>query len=640
MGDLAPAEADALDVLAMGEPVGLTELEAMVGRPAIEQLDRIGAVALRQDGRRLPVTFAHPLAAEVWRDRMTELTRRRVLLEHVDRIERWGSRRRDDPIRVATARLDASGEADVDLLVHAARRSRFDRRFPVVERLARAATVDGMRPDAGLLLGEALHELGRFDAAEEVLAEAEPLAVDDVDLFVTIVSLRCLNLMWGLHRRDDALADSRAARERLGAHPAAVALVINEATLLTYSGRPQQALDALASLDGITHPLVVAGRSIAEIPALVAVGRPVTAAERARDAFTHHQTIAEPVAIADATLHRILEAYALAECGRFADGFSVADEAYRSLPPTDAPDSPMWLSFQLGRCSLLSGRPVTARRWLSEAAARCDEHHFVGPRRLALSFLATAHAWLGDAESAAEVVDELDGLPAMDFARAEQELGRAWASVAAGDVPRARASLLAAADDAHEAAYRSSEALLLHDVARLGDPVAAADRLEELAGVCEGPLVALYAAHARASAAHDADELAAVGDGFAGLGAHLLAAEALSEAGRAAQRGGESRRATGLFGRADTAAAECEGARTPALAAPTSFVPLTNRERDVATLAARGESSREIADRLYLSIRTVNNHLQHIYTKLGVNRRRDLAAALAELPEAGESATA
>jgi len=59
--------------------------------------------------------------------------------------------------------------------------------------------------------------------------------------------------------------------------------------------------------------------------------------------------------------------------------------------------------------------------------------------------------------------------------------------------------------------------------------------------------------------------------------------------------------------------------------------PLTRRERDIATLAARGESSREIAERLFLSVRTVNNHLQNVYAKLGVASKTELIRRASEL---------
>jgi DNA-binding CsgD family transcriptional regulator len=75
----------------------------------------------------------------------------------------------------------------------------------------------------------------------------------------------------------------------------------------------------------------------------------------------------------------------------------------------------------------------------------------------------------------------------------------------------------------------------------------------------------------------------------------------------------------------------CDPLHTPALR---SVRPsLTHRERQVATLAAQGAKSREIADQLYLSPRTVENHLQRVYTKLGVNGRDALAPALRTLPQ-------
>ena len=56
--------------------------------------------------------------------------------------------------------------------------------------------------------------------------------------------------------------------------------------------------------------------------------------------------------------------------------------------------------------------------------------------------------------------------------------------------------------------------------------------------------------------------------------------------------------------------------------------PLSGRERQIVMLAAKGMTSKDIAARLFLSVRTVSNHLQHAYTKLGVSSRAGLAQAL------------
>lgn len=52
---------------------------------------------------------------------------------------------------------------------------------------------------------------------------------------------------------------------------------------------------------------------------------------------------------------------------------------------------------------------------------------------------------------------------------------------------------------------------------------------------------------------------------------------------------------------------------------------LTPRELEVATMAARGLSNRDIAGELYLSVRTVDAHVDHILTKLGFHSRTQLA---------------
>ena len=68
------------------------------------------------------------------------------------------------------------------------------------------------------------------------------------------------------------------------------------------------------------------------------------------------------------------------------------------------------------------------------------------------------------------------------------------------------------------------------------------------------------------------------------------------------------------------------------LAAPEA-VDLTPREREIALLAAGGASSPQIAEKLVISVRTVDNHLQNAYRKLGVRRRQDLPRVLSGTPE-------
>ena len=55
---------------------------------------------------------------------------------------------------------------------------------------------------------------------------------------------------------------------------------------------------------------------------------------------------------------------------------------------------------------------------------------------------------------------------------------------------------------------------------------------------------------------------------------------------------------------------------------------LTASERRVASLAVDGRSNRDIAQELFVSPKTVENHLGRVYTKLGITSRRELAGAL------------
>jgi DNA-binding CsgD family transcriptional regulator len=74
--------------------------------------------------------------------------------------------------------------------------------------------------------------------------------------------------------------------------------------------------------------------------------------------------------------------------------------------------------------------------------------------------------------------------------------------------------------------------------------------------------------------------------------------------------------------------ARCEGARPVTVLGAAVADELTAREREIALLAAGGLRSRDIAERLVVSVRTVDNHLQRAYRKLGVSRREDLASLM------------
>jgi DNA-binding CsgD family transcriptional regulator len=113
--------------------------------------------------------------------------------------------------------------------------------------------------------------------------------------------------------------------------------------------------------------------------------------------------------------------------------------------------------------------------------------------------------------------------------------------------------------------------------------------------------------------------------GRAGVGKTRLARAAPRHfAADAYRRAGARTRAALALERGAEPRAACEGAVTPLLSQTSAVARLTRRERAVALPAAR-YSSRQVADRLGLSITPVNNHLARAYAKPGISRRARLA---------------
>jgi DNA-binding NarL/FixJ family response regulator len=140
--------------------------------------------------------------------------------------------------------------------------------------------------------------------------------------------------------------------------------------------------------------------------------------------------------------------------------------------------------------------------------------------------------------------------------------------------------------------------------------------------------VSARARHAAATRTRDARDLTDAAGDFESLGAMLLAAEATYAAAEGFNRAGDRRAAAAALRHSQALAAACEGAATPGLFHLPTANPLSEREGEIAVFAANGLASKEIAGRLFLSIRTVDNHLQHAYTKLGVTSRAALAEAV------------
>jgi len=622
IGGLSAEARSVVELLALCQPLELGYLETVAPFGVLESLERAGLVTFDGDEGRL----AHPLHGRVVRAAMPRLRTRAILLAEAERLETTSPDSRPAALRIAVWRLDAGGRPDPAILVRGAHLARYAHDFRVVRRLIEAVPAERLDAVGALLLGEALYELGAFDAAEQVLGHGQELPSSE-QVALRLAVMRAKNAQWGLCQPEAALAINIGARGLVASPPLVEELVADEASILTFSGRPDQ---ALAVLDGITghdqRTRVI--RAIAGAPALAATGRTAEAVSVAEAGFADHSALGDELAIAHPAMHIVNQVFALTEAGRLAEAEQLARAGAEIVASYRVPVAQIFFAANLARVATLQGRMATARRYYAEAAGLAEANRFAGPRCLALSGLALAHAMLGEADAAARALAERATGPVFGFRGPEQHLADAWTAIAARRPVEATDRFRHAAAQAAATAHRVTESWLLHDLMRTSGEDTSA-RLRELADACDSPLVSARARHAAAARARDARELDGAADDFEALGAMLLAAEAASAAAEAFGRAGDRRAATAALRRASALAAACEGAATPGLIhATTAAVPLSGREREIAMLAAEGMTSKDIAERLYLSVRTVDNHLQHVYAKLGVSSRTGLARAL------------
>ena len=169
---------------------------------------------------------------------------------------------------------------------------------------------------------------------------------------------------------------------------------------------------------------------------------------------------------------------------------------------------------------------------------------------------------------------------------------------------------------------------MLHDLVQLGEATEIAERLLARAADVDGALAAAIAVHCHGVVQGDGGLLAEAADRFTDLGADLLAAEAAAPASAAFRTAMDRRQSQRWSARAAELAAGIGPVDTPALRLAGDAAGLTSREREIAELAAKRIPGKEIAQRLSVSRRTVDDHLHRIYAKLAVNGRDELAEAL------------
>ena len=623
IGALSAPVSDVIDVLAVAEPIDLATLTRITDAAAVEKAETHALITLESVGSGIEVRVAHPLYGQVRRTRAphTRLRRLRGLVAS----ELAASNDRDDirvVVRCATLSLDSDVTPDADLLVRAAHGAVWLADLPLADRLAEAASHAGAGAEPNFVRAHALSWLGRGEEAEAVLAGVRSNELSDHDR-ARCAFLRSSNMLWALGdpaRAKELIDDASATTP-----PGSRAHVDAFRTVYWFAmDEPHAALKASESL--ALEDIPVVGAEIAWVLAQIyadagRVTDTATAVEAGHAVAT--RSLDAPhmrFNIADA------EVGALWLSGRVADTLDVAERTRDEA--ANLPGEAQLLGAAVsGRAALAAGDLSGACLLLKRAADGLSVSHAIGwGYRYRIPHV-TALAIRGSTDDAAAELAALDKMTrryrSLDY---EVSLARAWVAAGQGAVTEAITVLLSAAERARTAGRFAAEVLCLQTATQFGDRTTA-PRLGELESIVEGPRVVQAARFAVAMRDGDAAELSAMSAEFERMGDVVAAIDAAAHAALTYRRQDKRGSAQLCSARADALAAE-SGAATPALRQASEPLPLTDREAEVVMLIGEGLSNREVAERLTLSVRTVESHIFRAMRKTGTTSREDLAALL------------
>ncbi|MEE3851490.1 LuxR C-terminal-related transcriptional regulator [Gordonia sp. LSe1-13] len=616
-----------LKYLALCEPLDIDVLGDLAGDEAVEEAEIAGLVRILRDGRRLTVQYNHPLFGEVIRHRLGLASSRRLRGKLVKALQGRGTDTAAERIRLADLALESDVAIDPGLMSAAARDALAFANAPLGERFARAAVAEGSGFAAAEPLARSLMWQGYAVEADDVLSGFRPDDLNEIEL-VFWGGLRFATVFWAIGDADRADDILDMLQEKVTDPNLALVVKGIASTCAIFENRVE---DAIALSDEVLNspnpsPWAVAWGVFGGSLALAVTGRGnevAALAARARVA----EAVTDGLLRFPAGLGEIL---ALTLTGQLDEAASRAD---RYVHFSTVGQYLGWgmAGILVSVVDMARGDSASVGRRMEQTLATLDSG-----RGVAESWNYPAMFYLVQALSAGGQVDAA----ARALRKAQDKYGRhiavfgpmlaiakSWQEASAGTVSLAVQTALKAADDARASAQFAIEAEALHSAARFSDASGAA-RLQELATRIDGPLVGLYARHAEALEARDAVELDLCATEFEKLGFKLSAADTAAQASVLHEANGSRAATVASAAVANRLASECGGLRTPALVEAAQPLPLTTREREIANLVAAGLSNKEIAQRLTVSVRTVEGHIYRACTKLDVADRSEIAALL------------
>ncbi|MQA80408.1 MAG: AAA family ATPase [Streptosporangiales bacterium] len=618
---------DVLDLLAVGGVLDVDLLATIVEVRALEAAEASGVVVVDQTADGLCAQLGHPMYGEVRRGRIGQVRARRLRGAVVNAMSQRPAEGPGQLLRRAVLCLDSDLPGNPDLFTAAADVALHLFDFPLGQRLARAAVNGGGGPEALLRLGYAQGFGNRAVEAYDTLVAARAQAQTDLDqVRASVASAGHVFFMLG---QPDEARSMIADAERALRSPASRAMFDPlKAVFEVCLGRPRHAVELASRAIRADElpPQTVVFSLWGLVGGLGMLGRADEIEEYGERAWTVGATSY------DSSLPRLGIVYFELVGLRLAGYVKEAERlVHARLAEIDAGlHQPALMGQGLAaEAALARGYVRTSIDGLTRACsglAGADTSGWAFHTGVALTI---AHAIAGDTAAAAEDARrvELVRHPGHVWVEPDVLLSRAWLAAVEG-------ALSAAIEIAHEAArWAAVHDDVAHQMFALATAVRFGDRdvagvLSQLAPRVAGPRAPAAARHAAALAGDDGEGLLQASRDFEQMGDLLSAADAAAQAAGAYQRRGRPGARLSAATRAARLQVVCQGAQTPALKAAVRPLPLTDREREVVTLAAHALSNREIADRLVVSVRTVEGHLYRASAKLGTSSRAGFVEVL------------